>query len=78
MLPLHQNVPIANAVHAIPQRLAFLIAEKIGRRKVQFWQTQLRLRKVVCKVNQELPSHRSYLGGGVRAQSEPEQKSANF
>jgi hypothetical protein len=38
----------------------------------------LRLRKVVCKVNQELPSHRSYLGGGVRAQSEPEQKSANF
>ena len=59
VLALAEGVLIANAVHSVPERLAFLIAEKNGEYQLREWQTQLRLQKLG-----KLLSHRSHLGEG--------------
>ena len=60
-----QEMLITNAIHAIPEWLVVLIAGKSGRCKVRKRHTELRVRKSICKINQQLFDHRLHLGGGL-------------
>jgi hypothetical protein len=60
VLTLAEGVLITNAVHAVPERLAFLVIEESWRYKFREWHSQLRLRNVG-----ELFSHRSHLRRGI-------------
>jgi hypothetical protein len=59
VLALAEGVLIANAIHTVPERLAFLIVEKNGECELREWQSQLRLQKLG-----KLLSHRAHLGEG--------------
>ena len=61
---------ITNAIHAIPEWLVVLIAGKSGRSKVRKRHTELRVRKSICKINQQLFDHRLHLGGGLEYHSD--------
>ncbi|PYV71488.1 MAG: hypothetical protein DMG97_16085 [Acidobacteria bacterium] len=60
-----QEMLITSAIHAIPEWLVVLIAGKSGRCKVRKGRTELRVRKSICKINQQLFDHRLHLGGGL-------------
>ena len=65
-----QEMLITNAIHAIPEWLVVLIAGKSGRCKVRKRHTELRVRKSICKINQQLFDHRLHLGGGLEHHSD--------